>query len=303
MKGHRLLAALIPLLALAAAGLAGEPLTLDVWPGKAPGETGAIGPDKVYLPGPGNKVKAITNVSRPTLTVYRPAKDKDTRAAVVICPGGAYHAVAWDLEGEEVAAWLNSIGVTGIVLKYRVPRRPGISKDAPPPQPLQDAQRGLSLVRGKASAWGLDPHRIGILGFSAGGHLAVAVSTHFQKRSYDSIDDTDKVSCRPDFTVVIYPGYLARKDTAELVPDLHVTKDCPPMFLVHANDDPVSPENSVGLYLALRRAGVPAEMHIYATGGHGFGLRPSTQPVSNWPLRCAEWRRARGILTPQPASR
>src|SRR5262249_50737769 len=163
-----------------AAPAADKPLTLDVWPGKAPGETGQIGEEKFLEQKAGEKkVKRLTNVSRPTLTIFRPARDKDTGAAVVICPGGGYNILAWDLEGEEVAEWLNSIGVTGIVLKYRVPRRPDQPKDKPPIGPLQDAQRAMSLVRGKAKEWGIDPNRIGILGFSAGGHLAASPACHF----------------------------------------------------------------------------------------------------------------------------
>ena len=198
--------------AVCAQGAPQKALTLDVWPGKAPGDTGEIAPEKELESKPGKpSVKRITNVSRPTLTVFRPAKDKDTGAAVVIAPGGGYNILAWDLEGEEVAAWLNSVGVTGIVLKYRVPRRPDQPKDKPPIGPLQDAQRALSLVRSKAPEWGIDPKRIGILGFSAGGHLTAAAATNFDKRAYESIDTVDKVSCRPDFAVLVYPAYLIAK--------------------------------------------------------------------------------------------
>lgn len=287
------------LLLISAVGRTAEtPLVLDVWPGKVPGETGGIGEETMQLPKPDDKkpVKRLTNVSRPTLTVFRPDKDKDTGAAVVIAPGGGYNILAWDLEGEEVAAWLNSIGVTGIVLKYRVPRRPDQAKDKPPLGPQQDAQRAVSLVRSKAKEWGIDPKRIGMLGFSAGGHLTAATATGFEKRTYDAIDDIDRVSCRPDFAVLIYPAYLVEKDTGKLIPEMKVDAETPPMFFAHASDDPVTPESSVALYLALKRAKIPAELHVYESGGHGFGLRESDKPVSSWPSRCAEWMRSRGLL-------
>src|SRR5262249_23190849 len=152
--------------------------------------------------------RMVTNVTEPTLTIYRPAKEKDTGTAMLICPGGGYWNLYWQLEGEEVAAWLKSLGVTGIILKYRVPRRPGEPKGEPARRPLQDAQGAVSLVRSNAKKWGIDPKRIGIVGFSAGGHLAVATATSFQKRAYKPMDDIDKVSCRPDFAVAVYPGYL-----------------------------------------------------------------------------------------------
>lgn len=294
---HRhLLIAVACLLALAAA-VSADPVTLDVWPGKPPGEMGNIGEEKILENKPKQtQVKRITNVTRPTLTVFRPAKDKDTGAAVVICPGGGYSILAWDLEGEEVAAWLNSVGVTGIVLKYRVPRRPGGEKGAPPVQPLMDAQRAVSLVRSKAKEWGIDSKRIGILGFSAGGHLSAHASTNYEKRAYDAIDDVDKVSCRPDFAVLIYPAYLQPKGEEGLSKEIRVTKETPPTFFAHAGDDPISVENSVAMYLALKRAGVRSELHVYDRGGHGFGLRASNNPCSTWPARCAEWLRAQGIL-------
>ena len=285
------------LLGLAAAAPAAEPLTLDVWPGKPPGETAGVGPEKFAEQKPGQRVVArLTNVDKPTVTVYRPAKDKDTGAAVLIAPGGGYNILAWDLEGTEVAAWLNSLGVTGVVLKYRVPRRPGQPSDRPPPGPLQDAQRALSLVRSKAPDHGIDPKRIGMLGFSAGGHLTAATATNFDRRAYEPLDDVDKVSCRPDFAVLVYPAYLTTKDGAALAPDIRVTKETPPTFLAHAHNDGVSPVNSAQFYLALKRSGVPAELHVYATGGHGFGLRPSEDACSTWPQRCGEWMRVQGIL-------
>jgi acetyl esterase/lipase len=298
MKAFSPLAASLSLVFLCHLPLFAGAQTLNVWPGKAPNETGQFGPEKNIDPPGKSKVQRITNVTRPTITLYRPAKDRDTGAAVVICPGGGYNILAWDLEGEEVAAWLNSIGVTGIVLKYRVPRRPD-QKDGPPLQPLQDAQRALSLVRSKAKEWSLDPHRIGILGFSAGGHLAANAATNYEKRAYEPLDDVDKVSCRPNFVVLIYPAYLVKKGSEQLSSEIQITKETPRMFLVHAGNDGVSPENSVRLYLALKKAGIPAEMHIYATGGHGFGLRPSQDACSSWPLRCETWLRSQGFLGKQ----
>jgi acetyl esterase/lipase len=261
-----------------------QPFTIDVWPHEVPGEKGDIGAEEV-LPMQGEtNVKRVSNVTQPTITVYRPEKDKDTGAAVLICPGGGYHILAMDLEGEEVAEWLNGIGVTGVVLKYRVPRR----EDRPKHEaPLQDAQRAMSLVRSHAHEWEIDPQRIGILGFSAGGHLSAAMSTNYERRQYDVIDDVDSVSCRPDFAVLVYPAYLTEGDG--LAPEIRVDSQSPPTFFVHASDDGISSENSIRMYLALKATGVPAELHIYDRGGHGFGLRRSEFPCSTWPQRCEQW--------------
>jgi acetyl esterase/lipase len=270
-----------------------ELLTVDVWPGKAPGETGSVGEEKI-LPST-DHIQRITNVTKPTLTIYRPDKDKDTGASVVICPGGGYSILAWDLEGIEVAQWLNRNGVTGIILKYRVPKRKELAQHLPP---LQDAQRAMSLVRSKAKEWGLDPKRIGMLGFSAGGNLTALACTRFEERSYEVIDQIDKVSCRPDFGVLLYPAWLVQKGKDELDPLVTVTAQTPPMFLAHADDDKLTAANSAVMYLALKKAGVPAELHVYRFGGHGFGLRPTTRPASTWPDRCAEWMRDQKLLAP-----
>jgi len=269
------------------------PPAIELWPGDVPGEKGDVGEEKVLEPREGQKpVMRITNVTRPSITLYRPDKDKDTGAAVLICPGGGYHILAWDLEGTEVAEWLNANGVTGIVMKYRVPRR----KDRPKHlAPLQDAQRATSMIRSNAEKWGIDPNRIGILGFSAGGHLAASASTNFDQRQYDPIDAVDEVSCRPDFTVLLYPAYLVEEDA--LAPEIRVSAETPPTFFVHAGDDRISPENSVRMFLALKQAGVPAELHVFKGGGHGFGLRPSDDPCSGWPRLCEQWMKAQGILT------
>ncbi|HTU19795.1 MAG TPA: alpha/beta hydrolase [Gemmataceae bacterium] len=280
-----------------------KPEVLDVWPGKAPGETKPIGEETRTEKKSGNKtITIVGNVSKPTLTIFRPAKDKDAGAAVIVCPGGGYNILAWDLEGTEVAEWLNSIGVTGIVLKYRVPRRADQPKDKPPLGALQDAQRALSLVRNKAKEWKIDAKRIGILGFSAGGHLAASAATNFDKRAYEAQDDIDKIDCRPDFAILVYPGYLVTRDKKELNADIRARKECPPMFFAHAGNDGVPAENSIRMYLALKEAKVPAELHIYATGGHGFGLRPSKHPCSTWPKSCEAWLRSQGLLKGERAA-
>lgn len=286
---------------------ADKPLVVELWPGAAPDEPGTIGAEKVVMsPQLDRKevevtesTRMVTNVTRPTITVYRPAKEKDTGAAVVICPGGGYWNLYWELEGEEVAEWLNSLGVTGIILKYRVPRRPDEPKGEPARRPLQDAQRAVSLIRSKAKEWGINPNRIGMVGFSAGGHLAIATATSFEKRSYKPIDDIDKISCRPDFAILVYSGHLKAKDKDELAAGLQVPKETPPVFLAHGGDDIISPpEHSVVTYLALTRAGVPAELHIYSGATHDFGVRRSDRPCSGWTQSCAEWLGHRGLLKP-----
>lgn len=272
-------------------------ITLDLWPAAPPGDDGSIGAEQAKKNSEG-VITSLTNVTKPTLSVHRPDPANDTGVAIVICPGGGYNNLAWDHEGEQVARWLNSIGVTGVILKYRVPRRASSPKNEPPPQALMDAQRAISVVRSKAADWGVDPKKVGILGFSAGGHLGAWASTNFDKRGYEPIDAADKVDCRPDFAVLIYPGGVTKGKTDALAPEIHVTSQTPSTFLAHAGNDPVNAENSIHYYLALKRAGVPAELHIYASGGHGFGMRTSANPSSTWPKRCEEWMRERGILKP-----
>jgi acetyl esterase/lipase len=288
---------------------ADNPQVIELWPGKVPDENGGIGPERVRMSPQSDRkqvevtepTRMVTGVTNPTITIYPPPKEKDTGTAVLICPGGGYWDLYWQLEGEEVAAWLNSIGVTGIILKYRVPRRPDEPKGEPAWRPLQDAQRAVSLVRSKAKEWGIDPQRIGIVGFSAGGHLAIATATNFEKRTYDSVDDTDQVSCRPDFAIPVYSGYLKAKDKDELAPGLRIPTNTPPVFLVHGSDDIVSPpEHSVLMYLALKRTGIPAELHVYANTTHDFGVRTNDHPYSTWTDSCARWMRHQGFLKPPP---
>ncbi len=284
-----------------------QPQVVEVWPGSAPEESGNIGAEMVRMsPKLDHKqvevtepTRLVTNVTKPTLTIYRPPKDKDTGTAVLICPGGGYWDLYWQLEGEEVAAWLNSIGATGIILKYRVPRRPDEVKGEPARRPLQDAQRAVSLVRSNAEKWGIHPQQIGMIGFSAGGHLALATATSFEQRTYAPLDDVDKISCRPDFAIAAYSGYLKAKDKDELAPGLHIPAGTPPVFLAHGGADIISPpEHSVLMYLALRKAGVPAELHVYATAAHDFAVRPSEHPCSTWTAACALWLRHQGFLQP-----
>jgi len=271
---------------------AGTPTTLPVFPTTAPGEPSGIGPEHLEPVTPNKPVDRLTDVTVPSIALYPAAPDQNTGAAVLICPGGGYKALAMDLEGSEIATWLNSLGVNAIVLKYRVPPRKDTPEYLPP---LQDAQRAMSLVRKNAIDWKIDPRRIGILGFSAGGNLAARLSTNYQQRAYPPMDDTDAISCRPDFTVLIYPAWLNEKSGA-LISGVKVTVQTPPMFIVQTTDDPINPESSIAMYLALKHAKVSVEMHLYAQGGHGYGLRPSEHPVSTWPARCAEWMRAMKLL-------
>ena len=243
----------------------------------------------------GKPVVRLSNVSAPTLTLY-PPKGKNTGAAVVVFPGGGYRILAIDLEGTEVCDWLNSVGITCVLLKYRVPDSGPYPKSS---AALQDAQRALGIVRSHASDWHIDPHRVGVLGFSAGAHLAAALSTHFDQRLYDPIDAADQLSCRPDFAVIVYPGYLALADQNFAPnPDIHVTDKTPPSFIVQAEDDPVHVENAIVYFLALKNAKVPAELHIYAQGGHGYGLRRTALPVTTWPRSVETWLHTIQILPP-----
>lgn len=284
-------------------GKAGRNVTgpIALWPKGAPGEAIAgqdsIGEEKDITKPDDNKINGkrvirLTNVTNPTMTVYHPKKATGT--AVIVNPGGGYHILAMDLEGTEVCQWLNSIGITAVLLKYRVPVREGLPRYA---APLQDAQRAMGLVRFHADEWNIDPNRIGMLGFSAGGHLAAALSNNFEQRTYESIDAADQLSCRPDFTMLIYPAYLTIEEQGEqLAPELSVTKNTPPTLLIQTQDDDVRVENSLFYYLALKEAGVPAAMHLYATGGHGYGLRKTQSNVHTWPERAEEWLHMLGVL-------
>lgn len=267
-----------------------EPILL--WPAGAPGESRNVDGEEQQPLRPGDSTIRLTNITRPTITIYRPPPEKANGAAVLVCPGGAYKILAYNKEGTEVAEWLNTLGVTAIVLKYRVPAPEGRERhDAP----VQDAQRALRVVRHRAREWKIDPDRIGVLGFSAGGHLAAMVSTDSAKESYDPVDAADRLSSRPNFSLLIYPAYLATKEDT-LAPPVRVDAQTPPTFLLQTEDDAVRVESSIVYYLALKQAKVPVEMHLYPRGGHGYGLRPSKDPVSTWPLRAEAWMKSSGFL-------
>lgn len=282
---------------LATASLAAEPIRL--WPQGAPDETGKLGPEGDTTkpsdrPVSGRPVTRIGNVSTPTLTVYQPPAAKHTGTAVVVCPGGGYRILATNLEGTEVCDWLNSIGVTAVLLKYRVPTRPNRKNYE---APLQDAQRALRLVRAHAAEWQIDTNRVGILGFSAGGHLSAVSSCRFDQRTYEAVDAADALSCRPDFAVLVYPAYLTLKEQRDkLAPELTISSNTPPTFLVQTEDDAQHVEGILYYYLALKSAHVPAELHAFPKGGHGYGLRPSSDSVSHWPQLVEQWLRSSDLL-------
>lgn len=279
------------------AAWAAEAEELKLWPGEVPGEADFQPQAGKPAPPRNDGITRLGLVTEPTMTVLRAPADKANGAAVLVCPGGGYHILAWDLEGTEIAAWLNSLGVTAAVLKYRVPRR---DKEVPHTAPLQDAQRALRLVRQNAAQWNVDPQRIGVLGFSAGGHLTVMTGTHWDEPTYPKQDAADELSCRPDFLIPIYPAYLAdEKQPGPLSPLVRVTKETPPTFIAVTHDDALRGLNAAQFYIELKKANVPAELHIYTKGGHGYGLRPSDNPVSSWPQRCADWLRTQGWLAPK----
>jgi acetyl esterase/lipase len=241
-----------------------------------------------------------TNVSTPTIAIYPPPPDIDTGAAVLVCPGGGFRQLAFIKEGTNIAHWLNSVGITAIVLKYRVPARPGMPRFM---AALQDAQRAICIIRSNAAQWHIDPHRLGMIGFSAGGQMVADVTTNYDKLAYPPIDAMDQQSTRPDFALAIYPGGIAAKDgTATVTPDVRPTKDTPPTFIVIATDDRNGSESAVYYYLALKKGGVNAELHVFSEGNHGFALRPTTAPHGAWPTLAVAWMNYHGFLKAPPAT-
>jgi acetyl esterase/lipase len=292
---RRLLLLLLPAVAFVPAPGRSADNVIKLWPAKAPGETTPLDPERADRdPNKPDVITRVTNVSEPSLTVFPASQDKGTGVGIVIAPGGAYRFLSWAHEGEEIARYFNSVGVTAFVLKYRVPTR---ASDPANSLALMDGQRAMSLVRAQAKEWGLNPAKIGFLGFSAGGNLAAKVQNTEQPRAYDVSDDIDKVSSLPDFGVLIYPGgILDAKDPSRLGDAYKVTPKTPPTFMAVAGDDTHCAECCLRYALALREAKVKNELHVYASGGHGFGMRPSAGPVSTWPQRCTEWLRSIGML-------
>lgn len=265
---------------------------IPIWSGSIP-DSELITGSETYNDG------MVRNVSNPTISIYSP-KGKNTGAAVVVFPGGGYQKLAIELEGSEICEWLASIGITGILLKYRVPasgphhdKNCDCQKDPVKPLALQDAQRTIGLVRSNATAWKIDAHKIGVMGFSAGGHLVADISTNYEKRSYPLMDEVDKENCRPDFAVAFYPGHMMFHTTRpyQVNPTISIDHNTPPTFLLQAGNDPVDTiQNSLVYYIALKKAGVHAEYHVYAEGGHAFGLNKTSQPIAGWSkLPIAGW--------------
>jgi acetyl esterase/lipase len=282
---------------------------LPLWPDVIPNAKPAPGPESTTLredrPVAGRPWLEVENVTRPTMTIYSP-KGTNTGAAVVVFPGGGYRVLAIDLEGTEICDWLTSTGVTCVLLKYRVPGSgpnwdPVSNKRVIPKvlTALQDAQRTIGLLRHRAAEWKIDPNKIGVIGFSAGGHLVAAVSTH-DKRIYAPVDQADEESCRPNFAIALYPGHMSinyAEDLSKLNPTIKVTSRTPPTFLLHAQDDPVDPvEFSLLYYAALKKAKVPVEIHLFAQGGHAFGLRPTRFPITKWPALVETWLGTIGMI-------
>jgi len=279
---------------LAAASTRGaEPVVVELWPGGTPEPPAAsIGPEKEIVKEPADGIVRLTNVTRPLITVFRPEQPCGT--AVIVCPGGGYGILAYEHEGTQVCDFLVRHGVTAVLLKYRVPAEPRL--------PLQDAQRAVGIVRKRAAEWGLTADRIGILGFSAGGHLAIMTALHATERTYTPDPAVEAADARPDFAIPIYPAYLTQKGTdAPLLPEIAVTATAPPLCLVHATDDPWTAAGSGLLYLEYKKLGIPCELHVYAKGGHGFGMKPGPLPVNRWPERVIEWMAGAG-LAPKPAA-
>ena len=278
---------------------------IPIWPAVAPDLKPVPGPETATLSKEllaGKPVTSVTNVTRPTLTVYAPA-GKNTGAAVLVIPGGGFQILAIDFEGTEVCDWLNSRGITCVLLKYRVPSEPYVWKcDCRPHnlatslQSLQDVQRAMRLTRFHAPEWHVDPHKLGVLGFSAGGYLVAEISTRFDGRLYAPVDAADRESSRPDFAMPIYPGHLATA-AGRLNPNVPVSSNTPPTFLVQAEDDYVDGvDQSLVYYAALAKARVPVEMHLYGHGGHAFGLRRTSFPITEWPRLAEAWLRTIGIV-------
>jgi acetyl esterase/lipase len=291
--------------------VAADPIVQNLWPGEIPGPASVVqgeerdttkDSDKLIA---GRRIIKLGHVRTPQMHIYLPPADKANGAAVVVCPGGGFNILAWDLEGTEVAEWLNSIGYAAVVVKYRVPTgKHGDALDASHPisakviGPVMDAQRAVSLTRANGAKWNIDPDRIGMLGFSAGGHVAIVAATQGAERMYAHVDEADEVSCNVNFALPIYPGGVTEKDSTQLRPYIKVSSQTPPMFFAVAQDDQGCQASCLAMYAALTREKVPAEIHIFTHGGHGYGLRETETPVTHWARDAANWMKAMGFDSP-----
>ncbi|MDR1676175.1 MAG: alpha/beta hydrolase [Tannerella sp.] len=273
---------------------AAQEKTVRLFPEGAPGDT-TMSEEVADESGKrvaGETVLRITNVSEPTVTIYEPSEEVANGSAVIVCPGGGYSLLAYDLEGDEVCLWLNELGITAILLKYRVPQPSGQKKHE---APLQDLQRAVSYVRAKASELNIDPDRIGVMGFSAGAHLSVMACNSFDRRTYPPVDEADRASCRPNFCLLVYPAYIDGGNF-RLAPEIQVSPQTPPTMLIQTDDDRPFINSSLFYYYALKEAGVPVWMHLYHRGGHGYGLRDTGAVVNSWPDRAEDWFREIGVI-------
>jgi len=267
--------------------------SVRLFPENAPGEREKLFEKQVDGGGVGGRpVVRLTDVGEPEITFYQAPAAIATGTAMVVCPGGGYRILAYDLEGIEVCEWLNKTGVTAILLKYRVPVREGRQRYE---APLQDVQRAIGYVRYNAEKWNINSSQIGVMGFSAGAHLSVMASTHYQQRTYPRRDAADDTSCRPDFCLLVYPAYLSGENFG-IAPEITVTQDTPPTMIIQTQDDKNHINSSLFYYYALKEAGVAAEMHLYSKGGHGYGLRNTGAAVNEWTQRAERWLREMGFV-------
>lgn len=297
MKTHALLrAGIFGLLVGWVHLIAAQETEFEIWPKGLPADAKPLSPEIVENAQQRNSAERIFHVQTPTLSVYRPEPADANGCAVIVCPGGGYNMLAWAKEGVEVARWFNSIGVTAFVLKYRVPRR---DPDRIHWEPMQDIQRSIRLVRGNAKAWGIDPNRLGVLGFSAGGHLTVMAGVQYGVPAYTKVDAVDELSCRPDFICPIYAAYLAdgyRDDVVELGRLVAITEETPPTFMAVTWDDKMRGAQAALMLAELKKNNVMGELHVYSKGGHGYGMRDTGSPVSEWNDDLANWLKSSGFM-------
>ena len=253
--------------------------TIFLWQGQVPGETGEKHPP-IQTDNNSNNVIRLTDITDPAIIVFKPKANTRNGAGIIVCPGGGYNILAMNLEGYEIAEWLNQLGYTAFVLQYRVPKK---QEGA-----LMDIQRAIRIVRSKADVWGIDPGKLGVLGFSAGGSLCARASTRFNEETYPGSDDIDRLSCRPDFSVLIYPAYLDQGENRSLTPELTITPETPPMFIFGTADDRWA-NSTLVMATALRDAKIPVELHLLPRGGHGYGLRTGNKAAETWPVLVETW--------------